>query len=226
MLKKCGQFVLNQPSKKKSDHDLLIQSIKRLMLSNGDMSEAELARCTGIPKTTVYKILSGETTDPRYSTLTQIANFFNVSLDELTGLASLESQRRKEPGKIIPILKWSDIIKGKSFISSLSANNWENWVNIDIEVHNGYALMSRPSMRSRFPKGTIFIIDPNLKPEDGDYVIINYKDSDEIALREISIDGKIIQLLAFDPTSSSEPLNNSIKILGVLVQSRFLHRGN
>jgi len=51
-----------------------------------------------------------------------------------------------------------------------------------------YALESRPSMYPRFPKGTIFIIDPQIQPTDGDIVLVKIKLNSEYTLRELFVD--------------------------------------
>ena len=47
------------------------------------ISEAELARRTHIPQPTLHKILAGKTEDPRFSTMQQLAAFFDLTVDEL-----------------------------------------------------------------------------------------------------------------------------------------------
>jgi len=53
---------------------------------------------------------------------------------------------------------------------------------------NTFALESRPSMFPRFPKGTVFIIDPSTTPTDGDIILIKIKNSNTYTLRELIID--------------------------------------
>lgn len=47
---------------------------------------------------------------------------------------------------------------------------------------------SRPSMYPPFQSGTIFILDPALKPSDGDLVLVNLREDNELTLRELHID--------------------------------------
>src|SRR5258708_3755131 len=57
------------------DPSLLISMLKKLMADKGIRSETELARQVNLPQTTIHRILSGETSDPRASTLSIIASF-------------------------------------------------------------------------------------------------------------------------------------------------------
>ena len=203
----------------------LVRSIRHLMQQNNAISETELSRKTGIPKTTIYKILSGETTDPRSSTLIQIAHFFGVSLDTLLGLSPISLDTCKIPSRSIPVLSWEDAIKGDDLLSGLNPNNWDRWATIDKEIPMAFSLISRPSLRPCFPSGTLLVIDPNIQPQDGDYVLVHYPDTNEATLREISIDGRQIRLMTL-ATSEFHDYEENIKILGVLIQSKFAHRDN
>ncbi|MFA6301665.1 MAG: helix-turn-helix transcriptional regulator [Legionella sp.] len=66
----------------------LSQNLSRLMKEN-NVSESELSRALGLPYNTIHRLISGDTTDPRISTLKSIAAYFNVSLDALFNPNSL-----------------------------------------------------------------------------------------------------------------------------------------
>jgi transcriptional regulator with XRE-family HTH domain len=61
----------------------LITNIKNLMKAN-EVSEQELADNADINHSTLHRILSGGSENPRLSTLVVIAKFFDVSVDYLT----------------------------------------------------------------------------------------------------------------------------------------------
>src|SRR5579863_6988609 len=68
----------------------LTDNLRHLMQLK-DISEAALARKTAIPQPTLHKILAGKTNDPRASTLKALADFFEISIDELlTGIAFMQ----------------------------------------------------------------------------------------------------------------------------------------
>ena len=65
------------------------------------------------------------------------------------------------------------------------------------------------------------IIDANIKPEDGDYVVVLFPGTEEATLREFSIDGPTQLLLPINPNSEAVKMSKNIKILGVLIKSSF-----
>ncbi len=197
---------------------ILIDSIRDLMQLRG-IKEAELSRKTQIPPATLHKILSGKTSDPRISTLQTLANYFNVTVDELfTGIKEKTQQAKIQS---IPIISWKDCIKGVELLKKLSPSNWENWLTTEYISTHAYGLISKPSMEPRLPKGTTLIIDSKLEAEDGDLIIVVYPDTQEATIRELSSDGPNKFLLPIGPNTTPERLTKNIRIIGVVTESKF-----
>ena len=62
------------------------------LVAEKGISSAELARKTGISQPVVYRLISGETSNPQVLTLKPIADYFGVSLEQLLGLVPLDNQ--------------------------------------------------------------------------------------------------------------------------------------
>lgn len=204
--------------------DNLSSNLRQLMKIN-NLSEAELARKTNIPQPTIHKILAGKTSDPRASTLKALANFFNVQIDMLLSNDVLKESdfiTKTNPNRTqsIPIISWKDCINFKKLINELTPTNWQKWAITEFFSYSAYALMSKPSMEPRFPKGSTLIIDPSVTPEDGDFVVAFFPNTREAALRELSIDGptKILTSMSKEHVTN---LEDGIKIFGVVVKSVF-----
>lgn len=60
-----------------------------------ELSQAEFAKYSGISRGAVAKIETGERNDLRLSTVISIANFLNVSLDELVGRQDGQAETHK-----------------------------------------------------------------------------------------------------------------------------------
>ena len=165
-----------------------------MLLDARGVSESEIAQSLSIPVMTVRRIVSGETGDPRISTLKLIADYFNVSIDSLledNDQKSLNFMAKKMP-QFIPVLDWKTAGNITS-LKDIDLNAWKEWRPIVLSdssslSENAFALESRPSMQPRFPTGTLFIIDPNETPTDGDIVLIKMKTDGDLSLRELIID--------------------------------------
>jgi transcriptional regulator with XRE-family HTH domain len=206
----------------KSQIEKLAINLHSLMKSR-NISDAELARALDLPSMTVRRIVLGETTDPRISTLKLIADYFEVSIDAmLNGDGNWFNSSEKRMPQFIPILDWK-LISTSDAINKIKLDNWPDWHPIAISSGmnlsaNSFAIESRPSMQPRYPHGTLLIIDPDETPNDSDVILIKIKNSNDLSLRELIIDPPRWQLLPI--INGSEIIfyeEKEHKIIGVLM---------
>jgi len=178
-------LVLNQ-----EQQSSIAENLTTLMKSK-KITETKVSQDLNIPVMTVRRLLSGETMDPRVFTLKTIADYFNVSLDALVGTQRLMPHEMNQPSKpiFVPVFDWD---QAKDF-NAIDLSNWKSWIPVTIRQdeqisQRAFALESRPSMYPPFQPGTIFIFDPDLKPSDGDLVLVNLRANHELTLRDLSID--------------------------------------
>lgn len=203
-------------------HDLLITNLRALM-KKAALNEARLSRQTHIPQATLHKILAEKTVDPRASTLKTLADFFDISIDELLYGNPTAVKGAHASAQSIPIISWKDCIDAIHVISNLTPSNWYQWMVSEHLSQHAYALLTKPSMAPRFPKDTVLFVDPTATPKDGDYVIVYYANTDEATIREFSIDGPSKLLRSINPNADSTPLDKKVKILGVLIKTSFAY---
>lgn len=194
------------------------------LIKKNHTTDAELAKALNIPYNTIRRLTVGFTTDPRISTLTLIAQHFNVSIDALLDEDNPEmsTQSLFESPKSVPLFDWEDVSK-QNFFDEINLKNWIRWSTIALapneKISNkSYALESKPSMQPRFPQQTIFIIDPNEKPIDGDLILIRFKSDNTVSLRDLIIDPPEWILLSISQSSKSINFDpNQHIIIGVVV---------
>lgn len=76
-----------------------------LLNDKGEPNQNELFRRTGIHQPTLQRIFSGESKDPRDSTLEPLANLFNISISQLKGRESLGNSDRAEDRRVGSTIK-------------------------------------------------------------------------------------------------------------------------
>jgi transcriptional regulator with XRE-family HTH domain len=205
------------------------------LLKSHNLNVNQLAQELNIPMMTIRRLALGKTTDPRISTLKLIADYFNITIDSLiewNNYEMIKNSREASP-HFVPILTW-DTVQNIKTIKELDLLNWKNWQPISLANNaftigaNSFALESKPSMYPRFPQETLFIIDPNVHPADGDIVLVKIKGSNEITLRELTIDPP--EWLLQPLTTGCAVLHyseNSHKIIGIntltILYNRRLH---
>lgn len=169
----------------------IAKNIRKLMEHNST-TESQLAKSLGVSVMTIRRVISGETEDPRISTVSLIADYFNVGLDSMLENRDMPiNNMQKGKPYFVPIIDWE--ILQKKELEMLNFSNWKKWypvinndsLNLD---QKSFAIESKASMQPRFPIGTLFIINPNEKAADNDIILIKSKDSGDLSLRELIID--------------------------------------
>lgn len=99
-----------------------LENLKIIMKMKGFNAES-LSEKSGVPKSTVDKILSGNTPDPRYSTVKDLVNALSLNVDELIyylDLAADHDAPKLSPEDISLINNFNELDEhGKEIISLL-----------------------------------------------------------------------------------------------------------
>ncbi|NDC31768.1 MAG: helix-turn-helix domain-containing protein [Bacteroidetes bacterium] len=195
----------------------------KALIESSRVPEIEIARALNTSVLTIRRIISGETEDPRISTLKALADYFKVSIDALLAdndQRSINSMINSKP-RVIPILGWQ-IIEASESIQSINLNEWNDWYPVVGEQNyisaSTFAIESRPSMQPQFPLGTLFIVNPDEAPRDSDIILIKMRQESALSLRELIIDPPKRQLQPI--VTGSETLFYDAKkheIIGVVV---------
>lgn len=191
-------------------------------------TENKVAQDLNIPVISVKRLLSGETTDPRISTLKAMADYFNVAIDNLITTDDMVNYGAISQTKplFIPVLDW----ESAKNIDAIDLSRWHEWVPVTIGKNENvsprsFALESRPSMYPRFQQGTLFIVDPELTATDGDLVLINLRQNNELTLRELFVDPPECQLHPINQGASILQFSKEEhEILGVVFLTLFYNR--
>lgn len=157
-----------------SNQLLLAQTLNKLIGHDHQLTPAALARKLGIPTNKITRILNGDVTDPKASTLLQIANYFDITIEQLLGLEPMVHKgeyEKQETARRIPIFEFSkpDHIK--------IPKEWYRWVENDV-AGNYYALTIDTDLyEPTFPNNSLLIINPDIKPEDRSYILVQRKNT-------------------------------------------------
>jgi SOS-response transcriptional repressor LexA len=192
-----------------------------ILMSEIHISADELGRRTGLPSSTIKKIRNHYNPNPTLTTLLPLAQFFSVTLGQLVGSESLPVVRSKaehqeyiEVGRHIPVLSW---IKAISWPSS----NEKVFSTITTEhdySENAYALMVEEDDWENLTKGTALLIDPALKPEHRDFVVVHKEGQAIPTLKQILYDEGQVYLKPLVHGYNVTVLASDHKILGVVVE--------
>lgn len=190
------------------------------------ITDAELARETGIPQATIYRLVSGMTDDPKVSSLKPLASFFNITIGQLTGDEPLpptlnaRSISQNKWNYKLPIISWEQACTWQQSVSKLTYTNWSDWCSTNFPVSaSAYALiMNAKTFCSPFNSESVALVEPNLLPEEGDYVAIQFSGTKAVSLRQWVIDGGEPWLVPLQKGMPTVKLTDADHFCGVVIQ--------
>lgn len=209
----------------------ILENLIQYELSEG-LTEQELADSIGVPKFTILGILKGR--DPKSPDIwKKLACYFHMDVDSLRfgklGLAQAQEKDeshvdRSKPYRKVPILFWGQIryvVEPQAPLSFLSAR--QEMVDTELSGARVFALpVSGDSMEPLFHEGGIIFVNPDLRPQDGDYVVVldQMAEEDHGYLRQLKDIQERDVLHPLNIQYKDMPLMSYQKIVGRVVRLR------
>src|SRR5690606_11333823 len=124
-------------------------NLKNLMHADGQISEGELSRKTGIPQSTIHRILAGQIKESKPSTLRPLAGYFGLTLAQLQGEDPMPVRRLTgnphtaqhtpksylgTPARLVPLITWEQAADWKSICKNYQHESNKGWVATNKEV--------------------------------------------------------------------------------------------
>ena len=162
---------------------------------------------------------------PSKARLKNIASRFNVNYEWLAFGSGEQSSSVKPNSKgtaslrKFPILTFNEAHQYEEHLKEFMGQT----VPLDVQGASPSAFVMYSmgtAMSGRFPEGTMLIVDPEVKPQDGDYVIARIAKLPEAIFRQIIFGESGKFLYAHDPRYQSHKLSSADKVIGRVIQSR------
>ncbi|MBE0425619.1 MAG: helix-turn-helix domain-containing protein [Nitrospirae bacterium] len=132
---------------------------------------------------------------PAFEKVIKLLKAYNADIQDFlskTGSISPRDIETVESEKLYKIPVFSSVVAEKSGTAygSSKQDKVSEWIGSGIEDHRVFALRVRDdSMVPEFHEGEIIIVNPHIKPEHNDYVIVK-NDQGEIAFKQLKKYGK------------------------------------
>lgn len=216
-------------SKIDTQHEL--KDILSSLMEECDIDDAQLARETGVPASTISRMRINSNANPTVSTLRPISKFFSVSINQLLGDEPLPLDRL--PGTHnptcytsirMPVIEWDWIIDWVENDGNNIKNQLNTWVSTEKKIdHHSFALIiPTDSFGLAFRKGSTIIIDPSREPIDGDLILVKSVDDHTILLKQFLMDGNEKYMRSVNPEIKNiVPLTERHNIIGAIIETRF-----
>ncbi len=195
------------------------------LIKRHNLNTLELSRRTGIGQPVIYRIMSGETDNPKIATVCALADYFKITVNQLIGETPLPGDAKKTKSKEllgIPLITWEDVDSWP-----LSKMKLAKAKKIDSEIDYNpdlYALkMNDDSMEPLFSKGTLLIIDASKKARDRSYMIVKCKSQKQSVFRQLLMDDDFQYLKPINPDPDKYKMKvfgKDDKYCGALIQAK------
>lgn len=216
----------------------LIQNIEYLLYSHR-LTQSTLAKLIGVSQPTLHRMLTGESKDPRYSNLQAIADYFGVSVEDLrsTDLSAKQKADKIDINvttpayhgvKPIPVISAVQAGALTEATDPYAVGSGHDVIYTSTETSKwAFALdIKGDSMLPEFQPGDKVIIDPEVNPQPGDYVVAkNHKEEATFKkYRPITYDEQgnlIFELVPLNPDFARLRSDvSSLQVIGVMVEHR------
>lgn len=155
------------------------------LMDKWSVDSAMLSQQTDIGITTINKLKRG-IGNPTYSTLVTLAAYFNLSVSQLMEIDLSKNNIAKEKLSSIYVLSISDF---KDYLNNIKKPKESVSVAITSNPESCFAIkITSNTMSPFFEKGSIFILDKDIYPQDGDIVLVEFSEHN-LCFRKIFIQG-------------------------------------
>lgn len=203
--------------------------LKRLLFLR-DMRPAHLARAINVPSPTIHRYLTGKSQAPYLSSIKPIAEFFEITPDQLLGNKPLPEHFlffeenslliNGMPLHQLPLYSWETVADEQP---KLQGENTKVAYLGEISEDAFATTLPTTSMEPAFAKGATLIFCTEKTATDRSFVLVHLAESAHIVFRQLIIDLNKRYLKPLNPDLINTPLHclsNSDKILGVLQEAR------
>lgn len=188
------------------------------LMAKARINSSELARLIGIPATTIKRIRNNEQSNPTISTLFPIAKYFSISISDLLGCEAGLTNNIKtyNVGVVsIPLLSWRECVH----FPLLNYDQVPRRVLTERKVSDrSFSLMIEDRDLDFFPENGLLIVEPQISPESGDYIIVAKSEQGSACIKKYIVETDQIYLKSLVKGLGITPLTEEYIILGVVLQ--------
>ena len=168
---------------------VISRNIGLLMEHFNIRNESQLAKQVGMAQTTINKLIAGSSADPRISTLTPIAEHFNISLNTLLQEnPNFDNNVEKDNHDLlIPIIALDELANICDSLESLNIENWPYWYPIPKgENLDYYAIRIFPGqLPFPFEYASLLLIKKNYHFMDNTYCLFKHLNSNSVNIKKV-----------------------------------------
>jgi SOS-response transcriptional repressor LexA len=196
------------------------------------LTQDELARRVGVKQQSIQQLEDGVVKRPRY--ILELARALNVRPEWLRdGALPQRHPDQAEPSNtelaprvrgVVPVISWVAAGRLEEVVDLHEPGAAEEWqaTTAAIREHTFALRVVGDSMEPEFTEGTTIIVEPDLAPENGDYVIVR-NGACEATFKQLVRDGNEWYLKPLNPRYPIRPLMDA-EVVGVVIAQEKRYR--
>lgn len=221
-----------------NNKDSLVNYLKSnlsYLIKKYNIDNEVLSKCTGIASSTIASLRS-RPGNPTILTLHALADFFNVTVDQLISQdCSLLDEVGNSAGGgddinniiRVPVIDICDAMKWPFDVQKLYPDEPDaddcklRYITTNNDINNlCYAVkLDSEVLKPYYMKNTMFIIDPDKQPLDGNIVLIDLHNTNNLTFRRVFIDSGDYYFKPVNPEFGSMQTYDKCKIYGVVIRA-------
>jgi len=191
------------------------------------LSLREASKLSGVSHTHIRDIEDGRSA-PSFEMVMKFLSAYGVGIEVFLRETGYLTSRGEPEGlgavRRVPVISWAQAGNWQELCANFQYGGHEEYVETDSK--GVFALKVRgDSMETEFREGDIIVINPYLKPEHNDYVVIANEEG-EATFKRLKKYGKTRVLHPLNPKYDDMELNKDIeyRIVGVVMEKKKRYR--
>ncbi|MBP6121059.1 MULTISPECIES: LexA family protein [Providencia] len=161
---------------------------------------------------------------PRSDALMKLARYFNTSEAYiLYGISAKNTENIVTNAQRIPVLSYVQAGSFTEYAPNQMYDEDLDFIETTLKVSPlSFSLkvrgdsMTNPYGLPSIPEGSTVIVDPNVEPASGKFVVARLQGSDEVTVKQYVVDGPNKFLMPLNPRYQNIPINGNCEIVGVV----------
>ncbi len=179
-----------------------------------NISASKLARDTLLPLTSIKKIRNGTNSNPTIATLLPIAQYFEISIEEL--VTAKKASWNTLTSHQLPIISWEESLMWPQD----STNKYPTPPCEPQLSETAFALRIDSDGWGLFSKGSLLLINPSLSHSHNDYAIVHKKGMQRPTLQKMLIEEEKTFLQSVCISNNLQALTSEHRIIGIVLEYR------
>ena len=179
-----------------------------------DISQGGLAKRIGVTQSAISQWESGDVRGLKPTNLLATARALGINIQWLVYGTGQKRGSRGHPATRVPVVPWLSAGQAEHAVREGECSEYVD-AAFSPEARLFATVIPDDSMAGDIPRGSTLLVDLDLTPEPGDYVLVRHLETGDLACRKLLRDGGVLYLKATNHAYPMHPADGH-EIIGVV----------